>query len=695
MINQIVSHYRILKKLGEGGMGEVYLAEDITLPRKVAIKFLSVVYASHPDFKARFKHEAYAAASISHPNVITIHEVGEFEGRPYIVMEYVEGESLDNLIARKELQVNEVIDIGIQICEGLKKAHQKGVLHRDIKPTNILIDTDGLVKIVDFGLAKLRHGTTITVTGTLMGTVSYMSPEQALGKNLDQRSDIFSLGVVLYELITRQRPFNGETAEAIRYAIIKEEPEPLARYKRGVSASLQSIIDRALDKDRETRYQNMDGLLADLKREKKIFLSSLPPTVTIPPIRARKRQTRKRWYPLLAFSAFFVVLLAVLAYYLPRGLGRRIVNLVVSEKVPVSISTEPDGATVFLNGDSIGVTPLNFPTAADRRISLRFKKLDYFTLDTSVVVKKGQAETFSFPLQPAARVAIVVDPAEAEVSLDGKIITSTQLASLQLPVGRHNISISYPGYDPQQDQFTLVQGDNPPRRYSLKKKEEIAPPPEVGGIRITSVPPGASLSLNGKTIGRTTYEDQQIKPGSYKLLIRQEGYQDFSQTISVRSGQTTQVEARLTKLVLGKLAVLVKPSGAIYIDGRLHKENAEAQYTTDLPPGSYRIRIENPSLGRWEKVVEIEPDRVKEIAIDFDKMVQLTVTAFDTDGKPVRAEIFVDNQATGLYTPRQLALRIGQHTIAVRREGYELVGGEQLINLEEDLKLKLTLKKIE
>jgi serine/threonine protein kinase len=292
MINQIISHYKIIRELGRGAMGEVYLAEDTDLPRLVAIKFLSLPLASQPDSQARFKHEVWAMASINHPNIITIYEVGEFESRPYFVMEYVEGASLANLIARKELQTNEILDITTQICEGLSKAHQKGILHRDIKPSNILIDRDGRVKIIDFGLAKLQDITRITATGMMMGTLAYMSPEQARGEEPDQRSDIFSLGVVFYEMITCQRPFKSELLEAVLYQIIDTniEPEPLARYKRGVSAGLQSIVDKALDKDRETRYQNVDSVLADLKKERKFFSSPLPSKIALSPARAEEEK---------------------------------------------------------------------------------------------------------------------------------------------------------------------------------------------------------------------------------------------------------------------------------------------------------------------------------------------------------------------------------------------------------------------
>jgi serine/threonine protein kinase len=249
MIGKIFGHYKVMQKLGEGGMGEVFLAEDTKLNRQVALKFLPSQFASEESFKARFKREAQAAAALNHPNIITIHEVSEYEGRPYIAMEYVEGQSLKGLIGKKDMTINQVFDIAIQICEGLTKAHQQGIVHRDVKPQNILVDKDGRARILDFGLARLEREAMITRTGSTVGTVAYMSPEQARGERVDQRSDIFSLGVVLYEMITLQTPFRGEHEAAMMNSILSDTPEPLARYKADVPQELERIVDKALRKD--------------------------------------------------------------------------------------------------------------------------------------------------------------------------------------------------------------------------------------------------------------------------------------------------------------------------------------------------------------------------------------------------------------------------------------------------------------
>jgi Tol biopolymer transport system component len=261
----MVSHYRIIAKIGAGGMGEVYLAEDTELNRKVALKFLPPHLCQDADCRARFKREAQAAAKLNHSNIITIHEVAEYNGRPYMVMEYLCGKTLREIIGSGDMTVQTATNLFIQICEGVNKAHQAEIIHRDIKPANIMVEPDGGVKILDFGLANLRGAEKLTKTGSTMGTAYYMSPEQIRGETIDRRSDIFSLGIVFYEMITANLPFKGEHEPAIAYSIQYAEPEPLARYKSGVSEELQKIIRKALSKDVLLRYQTVADMLVDLR----------------------------------------------------------------------------------------------------------------------------------------------------------------------------------------------------------------------------------------------------------------------------------------------------------------------------------------------------------------------------------------------------------------------------------------------
>lgn len=263
--NTVVGHYQIIEKIGSGGMGEVYLAEDTELDRKVALKFLPPHLCQDEDCRKRFKREAQAAAKLSHPNIVTIHEVGDFQGRPFFAMEHIAGRSLRDMKG-EELDLNRVVGVAIQLCDGLQTAHAAGVTHRDIKPSNIVIDSAGRPKLLDFGLATVKGGEQLTKTGSTLGTVGYMSPEQIEGKAIDARSDVFSLGVVLYELIANKSPFRRDDETATLKAILNDTPEPLARYKADVPDDLQRIITKLLEKDPTLRYQSAAGVIPDLKK---------------------------------------------------------------------------------------------------------------------------------------------------------------------------------------------------------------------------------------------------------------------------------------------------------------------------------------------------------------------------------------------------------------------------------------------
>lgn len=262
----MVSSYRIIKKIGAGGMGEVYLAEDTRLHRQVAIKFLPANLVSNEDVRLRFMREAQAVAKLNHPNVVTIHDVSEFNGRPYYVMEHIEGKSLHHYAHDEQLPIDTIIEYAIQICQGLGDAHRAGIIHRDIKTTNIAIDSKGRIRILDFGLAVTAGDDKLTKTGSTLGTVSYMSPEQVSGREIDQRSDLFSFGIVLYELIASRTPFKRDSEGATLKAIMEDNPEPLSRYKSDVPEKLQEIIFQLLEKDKELRYPSAEGVMADLKR---------------------------------------------------------------------------------------------------------------------------------------------------------------------------------------------------------------------------------------------------------------------------------------------------------------------------------------------------------------------------------------------------------------------------------------------
>ena len=307
MIGENISHYRILEKLGEGGMGMVYKAEDIKLDRFVALKFLPPYFSRNEEAKKRFIHEAKAASSLDHPNICTIHEIDQTEeGQLFVVMSCYEGENLKERIDRGPLKIPDIINISIQICQGLTKAHERGIIHRDIKPSNIFITKDEIVKIIDFGLAKQTGKTILTQEGATLGTVNFMSPEQAKGLEVNHRTDIWSLGIVLYEMTTGREPFSGDYDQAVLYSILNEDPEPVTAIRTGVPVELEHIINKALAKDPDERYQHIDEMIVDLKQITKIpnSSSSIKP---VSEIQTKRNVLNKK----IIFSLLVIIILAI------------------------------------------------------------------------------------------------------------------------------------------------------------------------------------------------------------------------------------------------------------------------------------------------------------------------------------------------------------------------------------------------
>ena len=300
----MVAHYRIVEKIGAGGMGEVYLAEDTKLNRNVALKFLPFHLCQDEDCRKRFIREAQAAAKLNHPNIVTIYEVADYNGRPFFSMECCEGKPLRDVIKGNDISIEEAVNLIIQICEGLDKAHTAGIVHRDIKPSNIIIDSDGRAKLLDFGLATVKGTEKLTQTGSTLGTIGYMSPEQIEGKATDARSDLFSLGIVLYELIANKSPFRRDDETATLKAILQDTPEPLARYKSDVPDDLQRVVNKMLEKDPTLRYQSATGVIPDLKK----LSSDSTSTVQI-------EKKRDRWNRYVVPSAVVVMLAVVAIWY--------------------------------------------------------------------------------------------------------------------------------------------------------------------------------------------------------------------------------------------------------------------------------------------------------------------------------------------------------------------------------------------
>jgi serine/threonine protein kinase len=676
-VGSVIDHYKLVEELGHGGMGVVYKALNVHLDKFVAIKTIGIGLDSHENFINRFRTEARALAKLEDPNIVRIYDFRVDDEQWFIVMEYVEGGTLAGRIRGSQpIPYLSALPLMKQLLNAIGHAHHVGIIHRDIKPNNVMITRDGVVKVTDFGLAKDQHHHSNTFTGSTGGTLYYMSPEQVKGLHFtDHRSDIYAIGLTFYEMLAGKIPFRKDDTDfAIREAIIKRQFPPPSHFNPQIPVGLNGLVMRAIEKSPDARFQNVHEMMNSIiqfekhegvtvpatpkqayRPEKmydlaKINIPAAKKTSSAKPVRKKRRRVRNILAGLLA------VIIPLLLW-----LGSKVVNVEQMINSPaqdhhITIRSNPDAVLVVANGDTLGRTPLLKAILPVGLVRFSLSRDDYIPSDTSLMVSPTKESVLLFHLTASAEIAQNQDPQENQIS-----------------------TIERPVYVSQ----------NRPR--PIRRSETDSPAAQTGSVEVRSNPRDAQIWINDQPItGKyTPAVIGELTAGLHLLRLEKNGFIKYETEFEITAQESLDLSAVLEPAV-GEINILVKPWGSIYIDETLKKKNSNVSHREVLYAGEHKIAILHPSLGTWEKRLTLTAGKVHEVVVDFSKTVNVPIAAFDVDGKPVWADIVVDDLPTGNVTPKEITVRIGRRTIRAQKDGYELVSGAKNLMLDDHLEEPLT-----
>jgi serine/threonine protein kinase len=586
MSPESISRYKLVRELGRGAMGVVYEASDPNLGRTVALKaILANTIGSNPqEVTERFKNEARAVGALSHPNIVTVFDAGEDQGILYIAMERLEGETLEAYLAqRRTIPLGQAIDITRQVCAALDYANSKGIVHRDIKPANVMLTSNGTAKITDFGLARTAEA--ITMTGHVMGTPHYMSPEQVRGRPVDVRSDLFSVGVMLYEMLTGERPFEGQSITTIMYKIVHENPTPPRALDSSIPSGLSAVIERSLAKAPEDRYQSGAALVNALENYKNIqadhsrtnagtleLPASSPQTQVLANATSTATPPRRSGKSLIVVSLVLMVIVGLIAY---RRFNK--------PKAPESPNQQPE--TTAQTVPRQAVHPPTPPAAPSSPI------------DQSAVEKPPQPSATGS--KSTATMTVKSNPPTATIFVDGKSTGMRTPAQLQLTRGDHLVSVRMEGFQPSSARFLVKGGEelqfapdlsvqvpgmpnikipkvdipsiDIEKLTKLQNEKELRSPEfwqqwakgaqesVTGGanssdlgILVRTKPAGAHISIDGNDTGKQSPAIVPENPGSYHLRVQLDGYEPAEREVKVEAGHPAMVNITLKPNSAGK-----------------------------------------------------------------------------------------------------------------------------------------------
>ncbi|NBB99590.1 MAG: protein kinase [Bacteroidetes bacterium] len=702
LVGETIEGYRFVEELGRGGMGTVYRAVDQALDKAVAIKVVNPDRATQGTFRERFRTEARALAKLDSPTIVRVLAFRETSHGMFLVMEYVEGRTLRSVLdATDTLPLAWTLKVFPQVVEAVRQAHERSILHRDLKPGNVLLSDDGQVKVGDFGLAKMQAADPhLTSTYATAGTVCYMAPEQIQGlRHTTAQSDLFSLGVILYEMVAGRLPFDVHTGTyAIQRAIV-EEPFPSVQVHRpDAPDALAALIADLTAKDPEQRPASAAVVQQRLTAEVAAPSATRTPLPEIPTVAPDTSFDRSAWLRIGGGVAAVVLLFALTLggvwYALngaaPPGDGEAPASRPTASApaplpaeegpanaVTLTVTTTPPGATLRVDGDSMGVTPVELQRPPADQVQLHAAHpLHTASLDTTIALGASRSVQLRF-----AGLDAVAEAVPAEEGGDDTPTATEDAVDEGTP--------DPAGDRGGQDATATAPEETAERSTEAPAEEEAAPAaPPVGALRVISTPDSATVWREGAAVGTTPYVASALPAGPQVLTLRLAGYQDEAVEARVVPEEETTVRVSLEPRP-ARVSLQVLPFGDVLIDGDVQVEATDVAHQDTLPPGTYAIVARYRDL-QWARTIRLEPAQEWSKVVDFTARHTVAIIARSTTGERIaNAEVLIDGQRQG-YTPQQMQLRTGTHTLTVRRQGYQTI--ETTIVVDDTLPDALTME---
>jgi eukaryotic-like serine/threonine-protein kinase len=665
--------YHIEKEVGRGSMGVVYRAHDPSIDRTVALKVLRKDRVTSETFVRRFLKEAKAIGRLSHPNSVTVFDIGEDQGTVYIAMEFLEGESLQDVIDSRELGIKEVVDLGIQVAETLDYAHCKGVVHRDIKPSNIILSPSGQIKITDFGIAHIDDpaATMQTMAGEVMGTPAYMSPQQVMGQPTDGRTDLFSLGVILYELCTGGRPFGGEGKglNTVFNEILRDDPNEPAKISAKVPTELSAIIMKCLNKEPESRFQT--GLeLAEALRKLRVESVEQPRLAEISEVRPEPALERPRAVSMLVLlGAIFAV--AVMGYFVKDWF------FAPAKVASVEVESRPTGAGIFVNGEAKGKAPvaLDLPLGT---YHIKASLAGYEDREVRLELTENRSYPVSFSLQQKAVsqpkpgiLKVESTPAGADLHIDGQPQGRTPKTTELMP-GWHRVLVDLAGHASYTTQIQLQEG----AEYSLSA--ELVPDSVksngIASMSVESSPPGARVFVDGQPRG-VTPQKLEVPMGWHHVRLIMEGYEVKEERLQLTEPKPYQLNFDLSPTAQKPLLMVDSdPIGAqVYVNDQY---KGKTPLRVRLPQGRYLVRMSYPGRQEWSSQLELGETgeyplkgRLTAATAGRPSPLETSKAFLNVQSTPPAAQVYVDGTLRGT-TPLKVDVPPGKHRVRITQAGY-------------------------